>query len=239
MSRVAGLLVALFAAWLGLTTTARADNRVALIVGNETYRHMPTLSNPVRDATEVAKALTDLGFDTIVVTNADLSGLNEAIAAFSQKVSQADVALFYFSGHGMQFQGKNYLLPVEADLNSASDINRFRLLQIDDVIDVLSAAPGMKLLVLDACRTNAAERDFKNRVASAPGGVREPTVSRGFARVPPRSGLIVTYATQSDDVANDGNGRHSPFTTAFLNNIASPNVEVRQMLNKVQSEVLP
>src|SRR5579871_6303081 len=124
MSRIGGFLAAIFAGlWFGVIG-AQADTRVALVVGNETYRHMPTLNNPVRDATEVATALTDLGFDTTVVKDADLATLNEAVAAFSRKVNRADVALFYFSGHGMQFQGKNYLLPVEADLNSASDVNR-------------------------------------------------------------------------------------------------------------------
>lgn len=236
MRAIASLTCA-FAFLLAVPSPTRADTRVALVVGNEAYRQMPVLNNPVRDATDVAKVLTSLGFDTQVVTNADRAALSEAIGRFTRKTTGADVALFYFSGHGMQFQGKNYLLPVDADLANAGDVNRFQLLLVDDIIDVLSSASGMKLLVLDACRTNSVERDFKNKVASVPGANRDVGATRGFARVAPRSGLIITYATQADDVANDGSGSHSPFTTAFLNDVAAPNLEVRQMLNKVQSDV--
>lgn len=235
--RVIVSLICVSAFLTAISSYSRADTRVALVIGNEAYKQMPVLNNPVRDATDVAKVLTSLGFDTQVVTNADRAGLSEAIGRFSRKTSGADVALFYFSGHGMQFQGKNYLLPVDADLANVGDVNRFQLLLVDDVIDVLSSAAGMKLLVLDACRTNNVERDFKNRVASVPGGSRDAGGTRGFARVPPRSGLIVTYATQADDVANDGSGLHSPFTTAFLNDVVAPNLEVRRMLDRVQRDV--
>lgn len=145
--------------------------------------------------------------------------------------------MVYYAGHGMQFEGKNYLLPVDASLESAEDVNRFRLMPVDDIVDVLGSAKGLQLLVLDACRNNLVERDFKNKVASVPGGNRSAVNTRGFARIEQRSGLVVTYATTSNSVASDGDGRNSPFTKAFLKYVATPDLEIRQMLNRVQSDV--
>lgn len=214
-----------------------AETRVALVVGNEAYQYMPALANPARDAESIGQTLASVGFDTMVVKNANSASMNDALNQFSRKVAGADVAIFYYSGHGMQFNGRNYLLPINANLRDAGDVNRRELTLVDDVIDVLTLTSGLKLLVLDACRTNAVERDFKDRFESGGRLTRDAATTRGFARVPPRSGLIIAYATQADDVAADGAGLHSPFTTAFLDNVVLGDVEIRQMLNKVQSEV--
>lgn len=211
--------------------------RVALIIGNGSYRKMPVLSNPYNDASDIGEELRRVGFDVQVETNLDRGQLNNAIGRFSKKVDGAEIAIFYYAGHGMQFQGKNYLLPVDADLESSSDVNKFKLLLIDDVIDVLSAANGLQLIVLDACRNNPVEQEFKAKIASTSGGSRDTAMSRGFARLDPRSGLLLAYATAPNSTASDGGGRNSPFTSAFLNNLKRPNLEVRQMLFRVQSEV--
>jgi uncharacterized caspase-like protein len=212
--------------------------RVALIIGNSDYKAMPTLQNPKNDAADIAAALKNLGFETVLATDLDRTGMNNAIDRFSRIVPGADVAVVYYSGHGMQFNGKNYLLPVDARLESSADINRFRLLPVDDVVDLLSSAKGLQLVVLDACRNNPVERDFKNKVASAPGANRDVSSTRGFSRIDARSGLVITYATAPNDVASDGDGgRNSPFTSAFLKNIATPDMDVRQMLFRVQSDV--
>jgi branched-chain amino acid transport system substrate-binding protein len=216
---------------------ALAGRRVALVVGNASYRYMPSLTNPRNDATDVESALKGLGFETILATDLDRSGMNNAMERFSRLVPGASVAMVYYSGHGMQFEGKNYLLPVDASLESAGDVNRYRLMPLDDLVDVLRSGSGLQLIVLDACRNNPIERDFKNKVASLPGGNRDAASTRGFARIDARNGLIITYATAPDSVASDGNGRNSPFTQAFLKNVAVSNVEVRQMLYQVQSDV--
>ena len=216
---------------------ASTGKRVALVVGNSTYRFMPTLQNPKNDATDVERTLKSLGFETVLATDLDRTGMNGAIERFSRIVVGADVAIVYYSGHGMQFNGKNYLLPIDVNLESAADVNRFRLMPVDDVVEVLGAAKGLQLIVLDACRNNPMERDFKNKVASVTGANRDAALSRGFSRIDARSGLVVTYATAPNDVAADGDGRNSPFTTAFLKHIVMPDLDVRQMLFRVQNDV--
>jgi uncharacterized caspase-like protein len=198
---------------------------------------MPTLANPKNDAADVAAAFKALGFETMVQTDLNKAAMNSALSQFSKAVRGADVAVVYYSGHGMQFEGKNYLLPVDANLETAADVNRFQLTAVDDLIDVLAAASGMQLIVLDACRNNAVERNFKNKIASAANGNRDVASTRGFSRIDPRSGLIITYSTAPGQVAADGDGRHSPFTDAFLKNVSLPDMDVRQMLYQVQSDV--
>ncbi|WP_454620435.1 caspase family protein [Bradyrhizobium cenepequi] len=216
---------------------APPGRRVALVVGNAFYRHMPSLQNPKNDAADVERALKSLGFETLLATDLDRSGMNSVVERFSRLVQGADVAIIYYSGHGMQFAGKNYLLPTDANLESSADVNRYRLLPVDDLVEMLGLSNGLQLIVLDACRNNPVEKDFKNRVASAPGGNRDVAATKGFTRMDARSGLIITYATAPNDVAADGQGRNSPFTQAFLKNIAAPDMDIRQVLFRVQSEV--
>lgn len=211
--------------------------RVALIIGNSAYKFMPALNNPKNDATDVDGALKSLGFDTVVATDLDRAGMNDALNRFSRKTAGASVAIVYYAGHGMQFSGKNYLLPTDANLNSAADVNRFELLPVEDLVDVLASAKGLQLIILDACRNNPVERDFKNKLASVAGGNRDGIVTRGFSRIEARGGLVVVFATSPNDVAADGSARNSPFTREFLKNVRSPDLEVRQMLNRVQSDV--
>jgi uncharacterized caspase-like protein len=125
----------------------------------------------------------------------------------------------------------------DASLESASDVNRYRLIPVDDLVELLRSVNGLQLIVLDACRNNPVERSFKNQIASLPGGNRDAATTRGFARIDGRNGLIIAYATAPDSVASDGDGRNSPFTQAFLKNVAVPDVDIVQMLRHVQREV--
>jgi uncharacterized caspase-like protein len=218
-------------------TPGHADKRVALVMGNSAYQNAPALTNPKNDAEDVGRALRALGFETIVAEDLDRSGMNDALDRFSRVVNSADIALVYYSGHGMQFAGRNYLLPVDAKLSSAEDVNKFRLMPLDDVLDVLQAARGARVVILDACRNNPVEEDLKRRLASIPGANRDAQLGRGLGRISAGNGLIVTYSTQANDVAADGTGRNSPFTSAFLNNLDAPDLDLRQMLFRVQDEV--
>ena len=215
---------------------AHADKRVALVIGNGAYQHTPALINPRNDAEDIGKKLRGLGFATIVATDLDRAGMSKALDRFSRTVSGANIAIVYYSGHGMQFAGNNYLLPVDAQLQSADDVNRFRLLPLSDIFGVLQHAPGARIVILDACRNNPVEDDLKRRVASIRGGNRDAFLTRGLSRVE-ANGLIVAYATQANDVAADGTGNNSPFAKALLDNLATPNIDVRQMLFNVQDEV--
>jgi hypothetical protein len=230
------LLIALGIVLFG-GSDAFADKRVALVIGNSTYRSAPALTNPKNDAADVGQSLRALGFETIVATDLDRTGMNDALDRFSRVVGGADIALVYYSGHGMQFAGRNYLLPIEATLSSLEDVNKFRLLPLDDVFDVLQMAQGARVIILDACRNNPVEEEFKRRIASRPGANRDALLTRGLGRVSVGNGLIVAYSTQSNDVASDGTGRNSPFTSAFLKNVSLPDIDLRNMLFRVQDEV--
>jgi len=139
----------------------------------------------------------------------------------------------------MQFNGRNYLLPVDAKLDEEEDVNRFRLLPVDDLVELLGQTRGLPLLILDACRNNPIERDFKNKVASTlPNGFRDVAQSRGIVRIEQSNGLIVVYATSPNKVASDGAGRNSPFTASFLKFIGAPDAEIRLALSQVQRDVV-
>jgi uncharacterized caspase-like protein/uncharacterized protein YecT (DUF1311 family) len=227
--------------WIALLTlwypfAARAENRVALVIGNSAYRNAPALLNPRNDAEAVGLSLKELGFATIVATDLDHSGMNDALDRFSRTVAGAEIAIIYYAGHGMQFAGKNYLLPIDARLASVDDVNRFRLTPLDDFFEIIKTAQRA-VVVLDACRNNPLEEDLKRRLASLPGVNRDAYLSRGLGRVPTTNGLIVAYSTQANDVAADGAGSNSPFTSAFLHNVGLPDLDLRQMLFRVQDEV--
>jgi formylglycine-generating enzyme required for sulfatase activity/uncharacterized caspase-like protein len=218
-------------------TPSHAEKRVALVIGNAAYRFMPRLMNPKNDAEDVGNALRKLQFETVVATDLDRSAMNEALDRFTRAVEGADMAIVYYSGHGMQFAGANYLLPVEARLENAADVNRFRLMPVDDVLEALKGVRGARILVLDACRNNPVEEDLKRQLASVSGANRDAVMSRGLARSSVGNGLLVAYATQANDVASDGTARNSPFTAAFIKHVGTPDLDLRQMLFKVQDEV--
>jgi hypothetical protein len=218
-----------------LCAAAHAEKRVALVIGNGAYRVLPALSNPVNDAHDVGQTMRNLGFETIVATDLDRAGMNDALDRFSRLVPGADMALIYYSGHGMQFQGDNYLLPIDVRLDTVEDVNQFHLTPVNSVLDALKAAKGARVLVLDACRNNPVEVDLKRRLAT--GTSRDAAMTRGFSRIDAGNGLIVAYATQANDVASDGSGHNSPFTSAFIKNAPTPDIDLREMFFRVQDDV--
>ena len=231
------LLLALFC--LMVIAPAHAEKRVALVIGNGFYQYQPTLTNPKHDAEDVAKALSDLNFDVVLGLDLTRAGMNEKLDEFSRKADGADIAFVYYSGHGMQFGGSNYLLPVDASLDSAADVNPFRLVRIDTVMETLSAVNGPRIVVLDACRDNPVEKELKRKLAALR-GARGAEVTRGLRPISENSGsgLLVAYATQANETALDGRGRNSPFTAAFIKNVGDPDTDIRQMFFRVQDEVV-
>jgi hypothetical protein len=228
------LLLALFC--LITSAPARAEKRVALVIGNGAYVNQPVLRNPKNDADDVASALRALDFQVILGTDLNRSGMNRVLDEFASAVDGADITIVYYSGHGMQLNGVNWLLPVDAQLDNVPSINRFRLLPLQDVLETLRLAHGAKVIVLDACRSNPVENELKRRLASLPGADRAAVATQGLAKIKV-NGLLVAYSTQSDEVASDGNGRNSPFTSAFIKYVGEPNVDIRQMFYQVQDEV--
>src|SRR5580704_3325733 len=161
----------------------RGERRVALVIGNAAYRSMRRLPSARNDAEDVSKSLRELGFETVLATDLDRAGMSEALSRFTNTVLGADIAIVYYTGHGLQFAGTGYLLPTEARLSVVADVNRSALLPIDEVVDALQGARGARVLVLDAAHSNSAEDDLKRRLTSAPGANRDALSTRGLGRV--------------------------------------------------------
>jgi hypothetical protein len=230
MRRFASILLVLLAV-VAASVPVRADKRVALVVGNAAYRYTARLANPTNDADDMTAALKKVGFEVIVVKDVDKRSLEMAMANFGRQAQAADAALVYYAGHGIQYQGLNYLMPVDARLEDEYSIN-YELTRIDDVLFALSKARGVKILILDACRNNPLAERLSSR-----GVNREFTQTRGLARVEAPRGMLVAFATQSDQVAVDGVGRNSPFTGALLKEIEEPGIEIATLFRRVAIDV--
>jgi hypothetical protein len=196
------------------SSTANAEKRIALVIGNGAYKDVPNLSNPVSDASDVAAALANTGFDVIVEANLNQLGMQEASIRFAREARTADVALFYYSGHALQFSGVNYLVPIDAVLRDEADLRR--MTRVDQILADLQQAKILRILVLDACRDNPFVEEIKRSV----GRSRSADIGHGLAIMDSPDGTIISYATQSGRTADDGPGRNSPYTAAFLSHIA-------------------
>ena len=218
---------------VGHATPCYADKRVALVIGNGSYLYTPALMNPPNDAKDVAQALKAIGFDVTLKVDVDKRQMDQAIAEFAREGKTADAVLFYYAGHGMQFEGKNLLMPVDAELQDEISL-RYVMVALDDVKSALELSPGVKIMVLDACRDNPLADKF---VRSIRVSTRDVPRVQGYARPERTQGMIIVYATQADDVAQDGGGRNSPFTQAFLKEIQEPGLEVGAMFRRIGSDV--
>ena len=205
-----------------------AGGRVALVIGNSDYEHAGELDNPVNDATAMRDALTRLGFDVVFRRDADEDAMEDALEAFEVRSAGADLALVFYAGHGMEMDGTNYLVPVDARLSSAAAIGR-ETVPLDAVLNAV-ADVTTRIVILDACRNNPFARSMR-------GAVRANVRSGGLAAVAAGAGSLVAYAAAAGDVAADGAGRHSPFTEALLLHIEQPGVDVRIMLGNVGEAV--
>jgi uncharacterized caspase-like protein len=210
---------------------AQAEKRVALVIGNAAYKSTPALANPGNDAEDMAATLRRVGFAVVLVRNLDKRGMDQAIADFGRAAQDADAALFYYAGHGMQYRGLNYLMPVDARLEDQFSLNS-EMTRLDDVLSSLEQAHGVKILVLDACRRNP----LADRLAGVP-RTRDFVASRGLARIDGTQGMVVAYATQPDQVAVDGSGRNSPFTAALVRQIDEPGLEIGTLFRRVAADV--
>jgi Caspase domain/Putative peptidoglycan binding domain len=216
------------------TDSLAAERRVALVIGNSQYANTGmNLSNPKNDATDVAGVLAKLGFEVIQATDARKREFDMALAQFARRATEADSALFFYAGHAMQFQGRNYLMPVDAELEDDISL-RYQMIAIDDVRAALDRANGVRIMILDACRNNP----LAEKLAQNMGGQsRSFGNMRGLARVDKTQGMVVAYSTAADDVAMDGNGRNSPYTTALIKRLQEPGLEVEMMFRRIAADV--
>ena len=209
------------------------EKRVALVIGNSSYRATIPLPNPRNDATDMAVALQGVGFETILATDLDKRGMDDAFRRFARLARDAEAALFFYAGHGMQFGGANYLMPVDAKLQDEADLP-YELARVDDVIADLSRAKNTRIVILDACRDNPLAERLRMKLPVS----RSAAISRGLARIEGSQGLITAFATQPGQLAADGVGRrNSPFTAALLKHIATPGIEAGTLFRRVAQEV--
>ena len=219
-----------------LPSTANADKRVALVVGNSAYQNAVQLPNPERDAKAVADKLRKLGF--VVVEGYDLShdGFEDTIKDFSKAVRGADIGMFFYAGHGMQVSGRNYLVPVDAAFQDVTALD-FEAIAMDVVTKQMQQDVAVRLVILDACRDNPLSKTLSRSMS---GGTRSNAVAEGLAEVKlgdAGEGTAIIFATSPDEVALDGEGEHSPFTTALLNNIELPDTDLQVVMSRVTGEV--
>lgn len=212
---------------------AATDKRVALVIGNGAYQNAIQLPNPAADADAIAQALELLDFDVVRGLDLDHDGMRGAVREFSGKLEGADVALFFYAGHGMQVFDNNYLIPVDAALEQESDLD-FSAVKVDLVLRQMEREPRVKIVILDACRDNP----FEKQLARSMGKTRSTKgLSRGLAEISPAGGTLIAFATDPGDVALDGEGKHSPFTTALLRHLQTPGLEIGVMMTRVRGDV--
>jgi uncharacterized caspase-like protein len=216
------------------TSAVWAERRVALVVGNSHYKSANlVLANPKNDAEDVAATLRALGFEVILTIDASKRDFDLAMTQFARSAREADSALFYYAGHALQYQGQNYLMPTDAELDDEISL-RYQTVPLDDVRDGLEQAGGVKIMILDACRNNPVVDRLRRRMTSV---TRNVETFRGLARIDKSRGTIVVYATAADQVAADGSGRNSPFTAALLKRLQEAGLEIGTMFRRIAADV--
>ena len=232
---LARLSVAAVLVLVASASGALADGRVALVIGNSTYAHAGRLPNAENDATDMAAALRRLGFEVTTELDTDFAGLNGALRAFSRRSSGADVSLVFYAGHGMELDGVNHLLPVDARLEHDTDV-RYETATLDDVLAATTGAT-LQVVILDACRDNPLARSIERTGAQRSIG----RMGRGsFAELNEDllgNQTLVAYAARAGTTAADGRGRNSPYTAALLEHLEQP-LEIGMLFRRVRTSVL-
>lgn len=214
-------------------SAAKADRRVAFVVGNGAYKNVAQLPNPPIDAKAMAATLRNVGFEVIEGSNLTRDQMTEKLLDFGRKAQGSDVAVFYYAGHGIAVSGSNYLLPVDADIKSEMDVKLAAAINIDLTLDQTMGDAKVKLVFLDACRDNPFAAKIKSNSAT-----RSVNVQSGLAEMKSGEGTLIAFATGPGQTALDGQeGNNSPFTRALIDNITKPGVEIQQAMTSVRAQV--
>jgi uncharacterized caspase-like protein len=221
---VSRLIFAAFLLCAGLSSAAHAEKRVALVIGNSAYQAVPKLPNPAGDAKLMSDTLLSLGFFVVggsARLDLDKAGFDAALQEFSAQLVGADVALFYYAGHGVETHGLNYLVPVDAHPQDEADVF-MQMISTSGILDQLEkSGTRINLVLLDACRDNP----FSGH------GVRSST--GGLAQMPAPVGTLISFATQPRSVSLDGDGGHSPYTSALVAAMQKPGYGLFKTFNEV------
>jgi hypothetical protein len=231
MRAIGTLVLAICAACL-FGRPAFAEKRVALVIGNSAYQSVSRLANPISDSDAISATFKSAGFDVVELRH-DLKAneMRRALREFSDSVLAADVAIIYFAGHGIEIDGNNYVIPVDAVLER--DIDAFdEAIPLERLLAVIESAKQLRLVILDACRDNPFNKTMKRTNGSR-------AVSRGLARVEPASvNTLIAFAAKAGSIASDGDGKNSPFTAALVKYLPRPGLDLRKALGFARDEVL-
>jgi uncharacterized caspase-like protein len=231
MRSIGALVLAICAACL-FAQPAFAEKRVALVMGNSAYQNTSQLTNPVNDSEAISATFRSAGFDVVELRHdLKVSEMRRALRDFSNSVVNADVAIIYFAGHGIEIEGTNYVIPVDAVLER--DIDAFdEAIPLDRLLAVIESAKQLRLVILDACRDNPFSKTMKRTNGSR-------AVSRGLARVEPATvNTLVAFAAKAGSIASDGDDKNSPFTAALVKYLPRPGLDLRKALGFARDEVL-
>ena len=198
--------------------------RHALVIGNSNYEKAGRLRNPVNDANAMSRTLKRFGFKVTTLRNANLRDMERAISSFGKRLRGGGVGLFFYAGHGMQVDGENYLIPVDANPESESDL-RYEAVQLGRMLNRMADAQnGMNIVILDACRNNPFARSFRSS-------------ERGLAQVSAPTGTFISYATGPGKVASDGKGRYGLYTEKLIARMTTPGLSLERVFKRVRADV--
>ncbi|MHC4045954.1 caspase family protein [Bradyrhizobium sp. 23AC] len=220
-----------FATWL-VCGPAYAEKRVALVIGNSAYKNTLRLTNPVNDAALVGDMFKKAGFDAVdVKTDLNASEMRRTLRDFAGRVRDADMAVIYYAGHGIELDGNNYLIPTDAMLETDGDVLD-ETVALDRALFAVEPAKRLRLVILDACRDNPFAKTMKRMVASR-------AIGRGLAKVEPTSpNTMIAFAAKAGSTASDGDSRNSPFATALVEHLPKPGLDLRKAFGFVRDDVL-
>jgi len=202
-----------------------STKRVALVIGNGTYASAPALKNPTNDARDMAATLTALGFEVSSGINVSQRDMKRLIREFGQKLKGGGSGLFYYAGHGVQAKGRNFLIPIDAEIQSEAEVEDSGV-DVGLVLNYMDEAQnGLNIVILDACRNNPFGRSFRS-------------AAEGLAQVDAPTGTLIAYATAPGRVASDGTGQNGLYTSELLKQMRVPSVSVTDMFMRVRAEVM-
>lgn len=206
--------------------------RVALVIGNGSYRNVAPLKNPENDAADLSAKFRGFGFDVVHGENLGLEAMRGKAKEFIDKLEGAELAVFFYAGHGLQVEGSNYLVPVDARVADRESLD-FETMPLDLVFSAMERKSKVNLVFLDACRDNPFATNLARTL-----GTRSASVGRGLAVFGSGVGSLIAFATQPGNVAGDGEGRNSPFTAALLKHLGTPGRGIADELILVRREVI-